>query len=139
LYCFKKRWFKKRDLDSGVWDSIHIVEVIETSKDKAKYRLSTTVILSLANKANTLDLSGSIQKNQEEELKFDNKFNSHLVNIGNMIQTMENKLYDQLQTVYFDKAREITRALRTLQSKKDVQNQQALNNELFNALNNRKR
>jgi capping protein beta len=136
---FKKDGSKKRDLDSGIWDSIHIVEVNETSKDKAKYRLSTTIILSLANKSNTLDLSGSIQRQHEEELKFDYKFNNHIVNIGNIIQNMENKLYDQLQLVYFDKAREITRTLRSVQSKKDNQNQMLLQNELFNALNNRKR
>lgn len=136
---FKKDGSKKRDLDSGVWDSIHIVEVTETSKDKAKYRLSTTIILSLANKSNTLDLSGNVQRQHEEELKFDNKFNNHVVNIGNIIQSMENKLYDQLQTVYFDKAREITRTLRSIQSNKENQKQILLQNELFNALNNRKR
>jgi hypothetical protein len=56
-----------------------------------------------------------------------------------MIQTMENSLRDTLQTVYFDKAREVTRALRSLQPKSETKKQFVLQNELANALSNRKR
>lgn len=72
-------------------------------------------------------------------MKFDEKYNTHIVNIGNMIQKLENSLRDQLESVYFDKAREITRTLRSLQTKSDTNLQTKLNNELVNALTNRKR
>lgn len=72
------------------------------------------------------------------ELKFD-KVNTHLVNMGNLIQKMENSLRDSLQSVYFDKAREITRTLRTSQSKSERDVQNRLTNELQNALSNRRR
>lgn len=67
------------------------------------------------------------------------KVNTHLVNMGNLIQKMENSLRDSLQTVYFDKAREITRTLRTTLSKSDRDVQNKLANELQNALSNRRR
>lgn len=136
---FKKDGTNQRDISSGIWDSIHIVEVRETSKGMAKYKLSTTIILSLATKQNNLDLSGNIQRQVEEECKFDEKVNTHIVNMGNMIQKLENSLRDSLESVYFDKAREITRALRSLQSKNDTQKQTKLQNELINALVNKKR
>lgn len=75
----------------------------------------------------------------EEELQFDEKYNTHIVNMGNLIQSMENKLRDSLQQVYFDKAREITRALRSPFSQKDRNNQKLLAMELQNALSNKKR
>jgi len=139
--CFviKKDGSNQKDLSNGIWDSIHIAEVRETGKNLAKYKLSTTIILSLSTKTNNLDLSGSIQRHHEEEVKFDEKYQTHIVNIGNMIQKMENSLRDSLQLVYFDKAREITRALRTLQTKSEKNTQDKLALELKNALSNRKR
>lgn len=126
-----------RGTEKGVWDSIHVVEVIPEGS-KASYKLTTTIILSLKTKEGNLDLSGSVQKQEKMDAKVD-KINTHLVNIGNLIQKMENQLYGSLQQVYFDKAREITRTLRSTQSKadKDVQNKLTL--ELVNALSNRKR
>lgn len=136
---FKKDGSNQREISQGIWDSIHIVEVRETGKGMAKYKLITTIILSLATKQNSLDLSGSIQRTVEEELKFDEKVNTHIVNMGNMIQKLENNLRDSLESVYFDKAREITRTLRSLQTKSETQKQSKLTNELAFALNNRKR
>eukprot|EP01080_Neovahlkampfia_damariscottae_P004152 gene4152-7462_t len=135
---FKKDGSKQRDLEAGIWDSVHVVEVIPNKDGTADYKLSTTIILSLSTKQNNLDLSGYIQRQQQETHKFD-KFTTHTVNIGNMIQSMENHLRDSLQSVYFDKAREITRALRSLQPKSETKKQNMLQDELANALSNRKR
>ena len=35
-------------VSSGYWDSIHVVEVVESSKTKASYKLTTTVMLSMS-------------------------------------------------------------------------------------------
>jgi hypothetical protein len=56
-----------------------------------------------------------------------------------MIQKMENSLRDSLNNVYFDKAREITRALRNPITKSETDTQNKLQNELMNALSNKKR
>jgi hypothetical protein len=59
--------------------------------------------------------------------------------MGNMIQKMENSLRDSLNSVYFDKAREITRALRNPITKSETEGRNKLQNELINALSNKKR
>jgi len=135
---FKKDGSGLRGVSKGIWDSIHVVEVTENGKT-AQYSLTTTIILTMqAESGNQLDLSGSIQRQEVTEASYD-KVNTHLVNIGNAIQKMENYLRDQLQTVYFDKAREITRTLRSPQSSKQRNQQTAMANELANALANRRR
>jgi capping protein beta len=136
---FKKDGSGLRGVSKGVWDSIHVVEVVEKNDKVAQYSLTTTIILSMAtDSGNQLDLSGSVQRQETTEATFD-KNNTHIVNIGNAIQKMENYLRDQLQTVYFDKAREITRTLRSTQSSKQRTQQSAMANELANALANRRR
>jgi capping protein beta len=137
---FKKDGSGLRGVDKGVWDSIHVVDVkVGSSGKTATYELTTTIILSMATEGGGLDLSGSIQRQTTKELKFDQSYNSHLVNIGNLIQDMENSLRDKLQSVYFDKAREITGYLRSKQTSGDRKNMSALNKELMGALINRKR
>jgi len=131
----------KKSAKSGDWYSIHVVEVVENNAQSAQYTLTTTIILTMAqtDAANlNLDLSGSIQR-QEVSVAQTDKFNTHLVNIGNAIQKMENHLRDQLQAVYFDKAREVTGTLRSPQGLKQRTQQSALTNELANALANRRR
>jgi len=137
---FKKDGSGLRGVDKGIWDSIHVVDVkVGSDKKTAKYELTATIILSMATEGGGLDLSGSVQRQTSKECKFDETYNSHLVNIGNMIQDMENSLRDKLQSVYFDKAREITGYLRSKQNASDRKNMNALNKELLGALVNRKR
>lgn len=126
-----------RGVEKGVWDSIHVIEVIpDDSAKEATYKLTTTIILTLTTKF--LDLSGSVQKQMSKTQKFD-KINTHIVNMGNLIQTMENQLRDSLQNVYFDKAREITTTLRSPKPKSSRVIQDKMAAELQNALNNKRR
>lgn len=138
---FKKDGSGLRGIEKGIWDSIHVVDVKVGSDGKtATYELTTTVILSMATEGGSLDLSGSVQRQSKQEAKFDETaYKNHLVNIGNMIQDMENSLRDKLQSVYFDKAREITGYLRSKQTSGDRKNLSALNQQLIGALANRKR
>ncbi|KAL9645937.1 hypothetical protein ABK040_001045 [Willaertia magna] len=137
---FKKDGSGLRGVEKGIWDSIHVIEVQEHEDNKtATYRLTTTIILSMSTQDGQLDLSGSVQRQEDMDATFDNAYNTHIVNMGNMIQKMENSLRTQLQNVYFDKAREITRTLRNPQSSGERKLQMNLQNELANALINRKR
>jgi capping protein beta len=58
----KKDGSGSREVSKGCWDSIHVVEVKEISKDTAVYKLATTIILSLQTEKNNLDLSGNVQR-----------------------------------------------------------------------------
>eukprot|EP01046_Picozoa_sp_COSAG06_P065513 COSAG06_NODE_16126_length_1020_cov_12.311618_1_plen_86_part_00 len=49
----------------------------------------------------------------EKTLKNDAE-NTHLVNIGTMVQDMENKMLSQMKEVYFGKTQETTKRLRYL-------------------------
>lgn len=135
---FKKDGSGLRGAEKGCWDSIHVVEVLPKGNE-ATYKLTTTIMLSLKTSETNLDLSGSVQKQEiKEKVKFD-KVNTHLVNMGNLIQKMENTMRDQLQTVYFDKARQVTRALRATSSKSEREASGKLASELQSVLGNRRR
>jgi len=138
---FKKDGSGLRGVDKGIWDSIHVVDVkIGSDKKSASYELTTTIILSMCTEGGGLDLSGSVQRQTKVDAKFDDTpYNSHLVNIGKVMQDMENSLRDKLQSVYFDKAREITGYLRSKQTSSDRKIHSAMNMELAAALSNRKR
>lgn len=75
----------------------------------------------MTSKQNNLDFSGIIQNRVEEEVKFNGHFNSHIVNIGEMIQKMENSLLDSLEKTYLEKSKDTVRTLRSQISKLETQ------------------
>lgn len=131
-----------RGCEKGVWDSIHLVDVTDNGNGTADYHLISTVILSIEmkkGKANSeLDLSGYMQRETRAKDLPISSFSKHIVNIGNLLQKQENSMTEQLQSVYFDKAREITRTLRDPQSGAKNMSK-ALADEMRAALANRRR
>jgi len=109
---------KKRGLDSGGWDAIHVIEVRPSAKT-AKYKLTSTIMLRLttdhstgANSSGELKLSGSMTRQQTAEYPWDGKTQtSHLANMGKMIEELENRMRDSLQDVYFGKTKSCVNAL----------------------------
>jgi capping protein beta len=101
---------KKKGLEAGGWDAIHVVEVRPSGK-RAAYKLTSTIMLQLSTDHSTgkestgeLQLSGSMTRQQEQEFNAaDDK--SHLANMGRMIEEMENRMRDSLQDVYFGKTK----------------------------------
>src|SRR5690348_10136968 len=88
----------------GVWDSIHVFEASERGRT-TNYRLTSTVILSLSASNNTLgemDLSGNMTRQIEQDLPVDSD-ESHIANIGRLVEDMELKMRNLLQEVYFGK------------------------------------
>jgi hypothetical protein len=54
-----------RFVSKGSWDSIHVVEVVETSATKATYKLTTTVMLSMSvgkEEVGNTNMSGSLTR-----------------------------------------------------------------------------
>ncbi len=93
-----------RFVKGGCWDSIHVVEVIDNKKDgKATYKLTTTVMLSMVidkDAVGEANLSGSLTRQKESASKVDDKENSHICNIGRMIEDMETNIRTRLDELY---------------------------------------
>lgn len=85
---------------SGSWDSIHVLEVVERGSRSAKYKLTSTVILSLGSSSNDalgeLDLSGNMTRQVETDMPVDGD-EGHVVNIGKMVEDMELKMRNLLR------------------------------------------
>ena len=79
----------------GCWDSIHVVEVTEKGAGRnAHYKLTSTVMLWLqTNKdsSGTMNLGGSMTRQNETDGQITD-FLSHIVNIGKLIESMENRI-----------------------------------------------
>lgn len=109
----------------GVWDSIHVFEAIERGRT-THYKLTSTVILSLATSSSSasstalgdLDLSGNMTRQVEQDMPVDTD-ESHIANVGRLVEDMELKMRNLLQEVYFGKARDVVGDLRSVGSLSD--------------------
>ena len=118
---FKKEVEKaKKGLESGGWDSIHVVEV-RPGAGKASYKLTSTVMLRLATdhsfgagSQGELKLSGSMTRQAQQDLPAADS-SAHLPNMGRMIEDMENRMRDSLQDVYFGKTKSTVNKLYSAQ------------------------
>ena len=55
---------------------------------------------------------------------------SHVVNMGRMVEDLENKIRNQLQEVYFGKTREVLEQMPSLESLEAIRNTQRIHDEL---------
>eukprot|EP00906_Rhabdomonas_costata_P026731 RCo038063 len=106
--------FKKEDLDKeSVWDSTHLFEAQPGKGSSYRYKLTSTFLLQLrAPGAAALSIHGSLTRQSETELEV-NSVQTHIVNLGNLVQEMENRVRTTMDQVYFGKAVEVTDALRS--------------------------
>jgi len=114
----------------GSWDSIHVVEV-QDNKKNGHYKLTSTVMLSIETETSAtgqVSLGGSLTRQDEKDFPV-NDANPHVLNVGRMVEEMENKLRTTLETIYFGKTKDIANELRSvtpanvLKSRADVQKQ----------------
>ncbi|KAH9322413.1 hypothetical protein KI387_017052 [Taxus chinensis] len=99
-------------LQKGVWDAIHVIEVVIQDEGTAHYCLTSTVMLSMTTNdrsSGTFNLSGSITRQMATNMSI---AEGHLSNMGRMIEEMEGKLRNALDQVYFGKTREMVLTLR---------------------------
>eukprot|EP00002_Diphylleia_rotans_P029055 TRINITY_DN5887_c0_g1_i1.p1 TRINITY_DN5887_c0_g1~~TRINITY_DN5887_c0_g1_i1.p1 ORF type:complete len:275 (+),score=73.61 TRINITY_DN5887_c0_g1_i1:76-900(+) len=97
----------------GSWDSIHVMEVRPSNK-RATYKLTTTVMLNMATAtvaAGHVGLSGSLTRQETRDLPVEG-FDTHLVNMGHMVEDMESRLRNTLEEVYFSKTKNIVDDIR---------------------------
>lgn len=120
---------------SGVWDSIHVFEASERGRT-TNYRLTSTVILSLATKGAALgevDLSGNMTRQVEQDMPVEND-ESHIANIGRLVEDMELKMRNLLQEVYFGKAKDVVGDLRSIGSLSESQRDRETHRELIGSM-----
>eukprot|EP01127_Copromyxa_protea_P006635 TRINITY_DN16643_c0_g1_i1.p1 TRINITY_DN16643_c0_g1~~TRINITY_DN16643_c0_g1_i1.p1 ORF type:complete len:272 (-),score=74.72 TRINITY_DN16643_c0_g1_i1:40-855(-) len=99
----------------GTWDSIHVFEVEEKSPSKANYRITSTIMLKIeTNHATTglVNCSGSLTRQQETNDVNVNKDNSHVSNLGQQIEKIENSMRATIETIYFGRTKDIVGDIR---------------------------
>jgi capping protein beta len=128
----------------GGWDSIHVLEVSEAAtKRSAHYKLTSTVILDLglqSKEVDKLELAGNLTRQTQQDvplhgLKDADIEQSHVVNIGRMVEDMETRMRNLLQEVYFGKARDVVGDLRSIQSLSEVGRERAAHREVIGKMN----
>lgn len=70
----------------------------------AHYKLTSTVMLWLqTNRQNSglMNLGGSLTRQIEQDFSINDPATPHLVNIGRMVEDMENKMRSALNDIYF--------------------------------------
>ncbi|KAL1304019.1 hypothetical protein AAFC00_000460 [Neodothiora populina] len=123
---------------NAAWDSIHVLEVNERGRT-AKYKLTSTVILSLGNSSEALgdlDLSGNMTRQVEQDLPVDGD-EAHVANVGRMVEDMELKMRNLLQEVYFGKAKDVVGDLRSIPSISETNKDRATQREMINSIGGR--
>lgn len=126
--------------DAG-WDSVHVVEVTEGGKS-ARYKLTSTVILHLGREGGevgSLSLGGSLTRQVESELTVESVGSSgrdggHVCNIGRLVEDMEGKMRNQLQEVYFGKAKDVVGDLRSVTSLGEVERDRKTQREVLRGM-----
>ncbi|KAL8972301.1 MAG: hypothetical protein Q9183_000630 [Haloplaca sp. 2 TL-2023] len=119
----------------GGWDSIHVFEAIDRART-AHYKLTSTVILHLGTKNEALgdmDLSGNMTRQIEQDMPVQDD-NSHIVNVGKLVEDMELKMRNLLQEVYFGKAKDIVGDLRSIQPLTEANKDKATHQEMINSM-----
>jgi len=99
----------------GTWDSIHVFEVEETASNKANYRITSTIMLKIETNHTTTGLvscSGSLTRQQETADVSISKDNTHVSNLGQQIEKIENSMRTTIESTYFGRTKDIVGDIR---------------------------
>jgi len=142
----------------GCWDSIHVIEVTERPQMKtANYKLTSTVMLWLqtsSTKMGLMNLGGSLTRVYEKKdanllTKTKSKYSSeedkeekerqdmmrgHVRNIGQSVETMENRMRNGLSEIYFSKTKDIVNACRSVNTLVDEHHKKEISSEIHKRL-----
>jgi capping protein beta len=123
--CFLvKKVVNEEDFD-GIWNSSHLVHVSILSKDQAKYEVKSTVLLSITNaptshppvnesiSSSSIKTGGSLSKQVEKVCSYKNDSNSHVSNIGHIIEEVETELRSSSDSLYIQKNKELANCIRS--------------------------
>jgi len=111
----------QKELETGWWDSIHVFECSEQKKGVYEYKLTTTVMVSMGMKSplvGEVDLSGSMTMQETKALPLDNT-NTHIANMGRMLEEMELKVRNSIEGIYIQKTRDVVNGMRLVSGEKN--------------------
>jgi len=110
-----------KEVETGWWDSIHVFECSEQKKGVYEYKLTTTVMVSMGMKnqlVGEVDLSGSMTQQETKALVLDNA-NTHISNMGRMLEEMELKVRNAIEGIYIQKTRDVINGMRLVSGEKN--------------------
>lgn len=130
----------------ATWDSVHLFE-ISLQDNQFAYQHTATIMLSFDNSVENLKnikLTGNVIR-QTETFKQKNpssdsssfSFSQHLIQIGSQLEEVENRLRNDLQSVYFGRTHDIVNELRSAMPEGFLRNQSDFREEMFARLNKR--
>jgi len=121
---FASCWLVKKAADSeklkaAIWDAIHVMQVVPTSKSEHNYQLTSTIMVSLGvenDDIGDLNLSGSLIR-QSSKVSNADGMSDHIKCMGKLVEEQEGRMKSELEKIYFNKMTQILDSLR-----KDGQN-----------------
>ena len=123
-------------LIKGCWDSVHVLECAEKAAGRqAHYKLTSTVMLWLQTSkqsSGVMNLGGSLTRQQEADHAV-SETNTHLANVGRMIEDQESKMRSTLNEIYFGKTKQIVSDLRSVDNLAD----KAKHDQMWSELNSK--
>jgi len=111
----------KKELENGVWNSIHVFDVAESKKGYFDYKLTTTVMVSMVVKNSGIgeaNLSGSMTSQDARTLAVTDA-SPHIANLGKMLEEMELKIRNSIEGIYIQKTREVVNGMRLVGGEKN--------------------
>jgi len=99
----------------GTWDAVHVFQVDEKPGNKADYKLTTTIMLSLETeneRAGVVNLSGTLTRQQNKVDVPVTKENTHIANIGSQIEVLENTMRQHIEALYFGRTKDVINDIR---------------------------
>jgi len=120
----------------GAWDSIHVIEVKDAVKGNSHYKLTTTIMLSIETATEVtgkVSLAGSMTRQVEKDAPVSNE-NPHYVNIGRLVEDLENKIREASAALYFAKTKEVGDLLRNALGSSEVEKRKNEANKINAAL-----
>jgi len=112
---------QKKELENGVWNSIHVFDASEAKKGHFEYKLTTTVMVSMSVKNSGLgeaNLSGSMTSQDTRTMAVSDA-TPHIANLGRMLEEMELKIRNAIEGIYIQKTREVVNGMRLVGGEKN--------------------
>ena len=131
--------FAGSDEDS-IWDAIHVVKTIMEDSMKAKYRVNSTVFLTLQNKNQAqgkIDFAGSVNRMRDETVDLDPKQDinmQHITNIGRLLEANETFVRQELNSIFINKSKQIINTGRLRDDYMTINEKGEFQKELFAAV-----
>ena len=143
---FGSCWLVKKNLsypgseEDSVWDASHVVKTTMEAGQKAKYKVTSTVFLTLNTKNEAqgqLDMAGNVTRFKEDLIQLDPKQNEsqqHLKTIGRMIEQNESEIRQEMNGIFINKSKQIINTGRLRDEYMTIDEKGAFQQELFAAM-----